>query len=130
MITRRAHVRRPSASRALPASCPSCGWHAESDADKSMLRDELLTEWWAVDPLTSSMVTTSQQYCHHCRPVDVYLVACLACGDGPLLAGELATLALTNKPALPPLVADVLTENGWRQLADVRGKGPGWVCCR
>jgi hypothetical protein len=98
--------------------------------DKTMLRDELLTEWWAVDPLNRATVTTSRRYCHHCRPTDVYLVACLACGDGPLLAGELAALALTSKPALPPVVAEVLTKNGWRQRDEVRGKGPGWVCCR
>ncbi|GAA1616422.1 hypothetical protein GCM10009789_83020 [Kribbella sancticallisti] len=130
MITRRAHARRTGASRRLPSNCPSCGWQADSAEDKKLLQDELLTEWWALGQVEPATMTTEQKYCGQCRPSTVYLVACGICRDGPLLAGELAAVAIASEPDLPVVVAEALTDRGWRQLADVRGKGPGWVCCR
>jgi hypothetical protein len=59
----------------------------------------------------------------------VYAVACLACGDGPLLARELADFARDTDPAqLPTIVTTELTRTGWRWTATPHATG--WVCCQ
>lgn len=33
---------------------------------------------------------TENRHCGHCQPHTVHIVACLVCGDGPILSGRLA----------------------------------------
>lgn len=54
---------------------------------------------------------------------------CLDCGDGPILAGELADTAHDADPQqLPSIVVDQLTAAGWRWATTALASG--WVCCR
>lgn len=56
-------------------------------------------------------------------------MACLACGDGPLLTGRLAELARDTDPQLlPDVVTSELVRAGWR-WADTP-HASGWVCCQ
>jgi hypothetical protein len=69
---------------------------------------------------------TKSRHCYRCQPHEVYVVACLVCGDGPILAGELAAQALDSTTGLPQMVLDELARHGWRPA----GNAAGWVCCQ
>jgi hypothetical protein len=106
--------------------CPSCGWQPDAEADRIRLREDLATEWWAADPDRAGAVVKSR-HCVRCQPHQVYVVACFACGDGPILAGDLAMMALDSEEDGPPApIREILEQNGWRPALN----GAGWVCCR
>jgi hypothetical protein len=59
----------------------------------------------------------------------VYVVACLVCGDGPILADQLAETGRDANPQqISGTVVDQLTATGWRWGAG--NTISGWVCCR
>ena len=92
------------------------------------LREEIQTNWWSTSTIDPGRVDVAQ-YCGRCQPHSVYAVACLACGDGPLLTGELAELARDTEPQqLPELVTSELTRAGWRWADTTHGSG--WICCQ
>ncbi|MGW5190703.1 hypothetical protein ACWEOO_15700 [Kribbella sp. NPDC004138] len=56
-------------------------------------------------------------------------MACLACGDGPLLTGQLAEIARDIGPQqLPAVITDQLAAAGWQWTTT--SYGTGWVCCQ
>jgi hypothetical protein len=56
-------------------------------------------------------------------------VACLACGDGPILSGRLAQAVIDADPQqLPQAVVDELIRTGWHWTATPYATG--WVCCQ
>src|SRR5437016_1552714 len=68
-----------------------------------------------VDHLDHPGQLTEARHCGRCQPHNVYIVACLMCGDGPILAGELAEAIRDADPQqLPSIVVDQLTTSGWR----------------
>lgn len=118
--------RRPPATAGHRRRCPSCGWCPDVWIQQRELRDDLETVWWSIDPRDPAQVVEGR-HCVQCQPHRVYPVACRACGDGPILADELAEQAsTTGVGGLPPAVTDLLVLNGWRPALD----GSGWVCCR
>ena len=57
-----------------------------------------------VDHRHSSAQIRLTHHCGRCQPHTVHTVACLACGDGPLLTGNLAELAHnTDSQRLPDI---------------------------
>jgi hypothetical protein len=90
------------------------------------LREELQTEWWSTTSQDPARVVTTL-HCGRCQPHTVYAIACLACGDGPLLTGQFAEAARDTDPqGLPAVVTDQLTASGWRWATT--SYGAGWVC--
>lgn len=51
----------------------------------------------------------------------MYVVACLVCGDGPIVSGQLAKATIEADPQrLPSIVIDQLTTAGWRRRTSPR----------
>jgi hypothetical protein len=122
------HQPRQSRSGQHRPVCPTCGWAPHSGSETERLREELQTVWWSVTTTPPGQVIQTR-HCGRCQPHNVYVVACLVCGDGPILAGPLADATRDADPQqLPTIVVDQLATAGWR-----RGTGAltlGWVCCR
>lgn len=107
--------------------CPSCGGVPNGKVAAARLREELQTDWWSTTDQDPARVVVTR-HCGQCQPHTVYAVACLACGDGPLLAGELAELADSGPQQLPTIVTSELTRTGWRWIASPHATGR--VCCQ
>lgn len=106
--------------------CPTCGSAPHSDAATERLREELQTIWWS---LASADQLIKSRHCGQCQPHNVYVVACLVCGDGPILAGQLAEATRDAGPQRSPqVVIDELTRTGWRWATTPYASG--WVCCQ
>ncbi|MFG1626255.1 helix-turn-helix domain-containing protein [Kribbella sp. NPDC049227] len=106
--------------------CPGCGSVPDGEIAAARLRDELQTESWSTAGTDPGRVEVTR-HCGRCQPHTVYAIACLACGDGPLLTGELVELARETEPQRPPeTVVDQLTATGWRWATTT--SGDGWVC--
>ncbi|MFF1818410.1 recombinase family protein [Kribbella sp. NPDC058245] len=108
-------------------ACPGCGTVPNGKTVAARLREELQTEWWSTSANGDRIQVT--RHCGRCQPHTVYAVACLACGDGPLLTGELADVARDTDPQeLPEVVVSELIRTGrcWTETS----YGNGWVCCR
>lgn len=89
-------------TRAL--ACCVCG---AAPRDPSAAAD-LATPWLLRDP---DGAVVARRYCRGCAPRGpVGEIACVMCGDGPLLAGELAGDDLLTGAA----VDDWLLSSGWR----------------
>ncbi|MFB6726729.1 hypothetical protein ACFCV3_41550 [Kribbella sp. NPDC056345] len=113
------------AVRHRPA-CPTCHTTLDDDASAARLREELRTAWWSTSDQDPGRITVTR-HCGHCQPHTVYIVVCLVCGDGPILAGQLARDVLDSHPQrLPAAVVDELTRTGWRPA--VTTHATGWVC--
>ncbi|HEY3514587.1 MAG TPA: hypothetical protein VGL36_35735 [Kribbella sp.] len=103
-------------------SCPTCG-HAPTAGVESAEQHQDLQVTWLVEAAPGSLVV--RHFCAECQPRGaVYVIACRACGDGPMLTGRLAEQAIAGE--LSPSVVDALTATGWRPARD----NDGWVCCR
>jgi hypothetical protein len=108
--------------------CPTCSWAPHSSSEAKRLREELQTAWWSVAEANPDQVIQTR-HCGRCQPHTVYVVACLVCGDGPILSGHLAEATLDADPQqLPAVVVDQLTAAGWRWGTGTLASG--WVCCR
>jgi hypothetical protein len=92
------------------------------------MREELQTAWWSINYQTPHRVTETRYYAR-CEPHTMYAVACLACGDGPILSGRLAQAVIDADPQqLPQAVVDELIRTGWHWTATPYATG--WVCCQ
>jgi hypothetical protein len=116
-----AHAAHRQARRpARPAPCcptadPRVRWNQ---------RQDLEVVWLYTDP-TDPAAVVERSHCTQCQPRSGYTsVDCATCGDGPMLAGELAAHT-TAEPAPPAPVLDWLTTRGWRVAADGRTTCPG-----
>ena len=108
--------------------CPTCGDAPGNQTEAARLREELQTDWWSTTDQDLSRIVVTR-HCGRCQPHTVYALACLACGDGPLLTGSLAELARDTDPQqLPAVVTDQLTASGWQWATT--SYGAGWVCCQ
>lgn len=115
----------PAGSQRL--ACPGCGTVPNGKIVAARLREELQTEWWSTSSAEPALIQLTR-HCGRCQPHTVYAVACLACGDGPLLTGDLADLARDADPQqLPPAVTERLTAEGWH-WATTSSYGTGWIC--
>ncbi|MEV6415353.1 hypothetical protein [Kribbella sp. NPDC051718] len=109
-------------------ACPSCGDTPGNNSEAARLREELQTEWWSASDQDPARIVVTQ-HCGRCQPHTVYAMACLACGDGPLLAGELAELARDADPQqLPAVVTEQLIADEWQWATT--SSGTGWICRR
>ncbi|HEY0616397.1 MAG TPA: recombinase family protein [Kribbella sp.] len=107
-------------------ACPGCGTVPNGKIVAARLREEVQTDWWSTTDTDPDRIVVTQ-HCGRCQPHSVYALACLACGDGPLLTGELAELARDTEPQeLPAVVTNQLTATGWQWATT--SYGAGWVC--
>jgi len=99
----------PRASRA----CPSCGHDPRTRAEATAQRADLAVTWLSADPDRLGQVLTRRHY-RHCQPHSpVADIACVVCGDGPILAGALAA-AVTGAGSPPEPVQRWLAAEGWQ----------------
>jgi len=106
-------------SRAGLPGCGSCGRQVSDSGEAQRLLADRAVIW-----LVAGVGGVEQRrFCCACAPPGpVTDIACVSCGDGPLLAG-----ALTTGPTLS--VVDVwLDEHGWRRAALV-DPGEGAMLC-
>lgn len=114
-----------SAVQHRPA-CPTCRTIPADDAGAARMREELRTAWWSISDQDPGRIEVTR-HCGHCQPHNVYILVCMVCGDGPILAGQLAQTIKDSYPArLPPAVVIELTRTGWRHA--VPNLALGWVC--
>jgi hypothetical protein len=126
-VTTRHQPSRSRAGRHHPV-CPTCGWAPNSGSEAERLREELQTFWWSVTEANPDQVIQTR-HCGRCQPHTVYVVACMVCCDGSILAGQLANDTLGSDPhQLPSIVVDQLTAARWRRGTSELASG--WVCCR
>lgn len=100
-----------------PSVCPACGTAPETAGDRFQLRRDLTVFWLYADPDHPHGVRV-QRHCRHCQPHNrLAVVECARCGQGPMLAGDLANEM--TEDALPELAARRLTLAGWRTDPDL-----------
>ena len=96
------------ASRARPAatsqSCAGTRWRQ---------RQDLAITWLYPDPAADPLRVVERVHCSVCQPhQQAATVVCELCGDGPLLAGDLAAAADDDLP--PSMVLEWLVNKGWQ----------------
>ena len=138
-----AAARRAAAAR-RPHRCPSCGRRATTGPDAARLTAELKVEWLLRphSPGNPTAAVALARFCAHCaRRGPVTDLACITCGDGPLVPSPLSSAAAPagaarSDPAAPPASSpDALAGDGDGALqAWLAGRGwipvppTGWRC--
>jgi hypothetical protein len=123
-VTARLHGQRRTASHRAGRGCPTCGLVPTVQAEVVEQRLDLQVVWLAAHPAHPAQLT-ARRFCAECQPRGVvYAIACRACGDGPMLTGDLAEAAVGGD--LLPVVTAALAARGWRPARD----RSGWVCCQ
>lgn len=104
-------VEPPTTARRTARACPTCGHEPTTRAEAVNQRADLAVTWLHLDPDEPGRVV-ARQHCRSCQPDEPAVdVACRVCGDGPILAGELAEKAAGG---LPDPVLCWLAEAGWQ----------------
>ncbi|MBD8057158.1 recombinase family protein [Rhodococcus ruber] len=99
--------------RKTPRACPSCGHEPTTRGEAAHQRADLAVTWLHLDPNVPGEVV-ARNHCRSCQPGEPAVdVACTVCGDGPILAGELAA-DVGSDGGLPRPVRRWLTDAGWR----------------
>lgn len=103
-------VRQRESMSAL--ACPTCGNEPVDAQTRWRQRQDLAVTWLYPDP-GSELRVLERVHCSSCQPhLQAATVVCQRCGDGPLLAGDLAA-AMTD--GLPPVVVRTwLLTKGWQ----------------
>jgi len=103
------HASPPRTSRA----CPGC-WHEPTTREEATTqRADLAVTWLSAEPGRPGQVLT-RRHCRRCQPHGpVVDIACAVCGDGPILAGDLATAA-TDAGTPPKPLQQWLAADGWQ----------------
>jgi len=113
-----------SAALAIPAdrlACTTCGHRPLSLRDLHRYRQDLLEPWLYLDQDRPGEVV-ERHHCARCQPHDsASALACAVCGDGPLLAGELADQVRNERT--PPNLA---RRAGWTSTAGARTHASAW----
>lgn len=123
-MTARVRGQRRTAAHRQPRSCPTCAYMPTAAEEIAAQRLDLQVLWLAEEPDHPDRLAVGR-FCAQCQPRGaVYVLACRACGDGPMLTGALAETAMGGD--LPGVVVDALAERGWRPARD----RSGWVCCQ
>ncbi|WP_083395733.1 transposase family protein [Rhodococcus koreensis] len=100
-----------------PRICPTCGHEPTTRAEAAHQRADLAVTWLHPDPDHRGTVT-SRHHCRHCEPGQpVFDIACSVCGDGPILADQLAELAMNGDLIKP--VQRWLAAAGWTVTPDL-----------
>ncbi|NLE81243.1 MAG: recombinase family protein [Rhodococcus sp.] len=104
-------VEHPTRPRKTSRACPSCGHEPTTRSEAVHQRADLAVSWLYLDPDAPGTIV-ARNHCRSCQPEEPAVdVACAVCGDGPILAGELAT---GTNDALSAPVQRWLTDAGWR----------------
>jgi DNA invertase Pin-like site-specific DNA recombinase len=101
------------AIRAL--ACPTCGHEPATRPEALQQREDLATVW--LHRPDAGTPITEDTYCAHCQPsgTPTVLLSCVRCGDGPLLAGNLAeAVEARTDGQLPSALRAWLAEQGWQ----------------
>ena len=94
------------------SACPTCGNEPVSAGDRWRQRQDLAITWLYPDP-ASELRVAERVHCSACQPHQrVATVVCELCGDGPLLAGDLAAGATDDLPLA--VVRTWLVNKGWQ----------------
>lgn len=110
----------PEASPPTPRTgraCPSCGHDPTTREEAAAQRADLAVTWLCADPDQAGQILT-RRYCRRCQPHGAVVdVACVVCGDGPIITGALATT--TPGADTPGPVQRWLAADGWQLTPDV-----------
>jgi len=107
----------PSAPRASRA-CPGCGHDPRTREEATAQRADLAVTWLCADPDRPRQVLI-RRHCRRCQPHSpVADIACVVCGDGPILAGALAA-AVTGAGSPPEPVQRWLAAEGWQLVPEL-----------
>ncbi len=103
----------PTSAPRMSRACPSCGHDPTTREEATAQRVDLAVTWLCTDPDRPGQILT-RRHCRRCQPHSAVAdVACVACGDGPILAGDLATAA-TGADTPPEPVQRWLAAEGWQ----------------
>lgn len=92
-------------------ACPTCDNQPLDVHSRRRQRHDLAATWLYPDP-ASQLRVIERVHCAACQPHQrVATVVCELCGDGPLLAGDLAAGATDELP--PAVVRTWLVTHGW-----------------
>lgn len=114
-------VRQREAMRA--SRCPTCGNEPVEARARWQQRQDLAIVWLYPDPGRPDDAVVETHHCAHCQPHQQFqTIVCPLCGDGPMVAGDLAD-ATPDERTPPPTVRRWLDEQAWRDDPDA-----GLVC--
>jgi len=108
----------PTSAPRTSRACPSCGHDPTTREEATTQRADLAVTWLCTDPGRPGQVLT-RRHCRRCQPHGpVVDLACAVCGDGPILAGALATAAI-DAGTPPEPVQQWLAADGWQLVPDL-----------
>jgi DNA invertase Pin-like site-specific DNA recombinase len=103
-------VRQRESMRA--SRCPTCGNEPRDAQTRWHQRQDLAITWLYPDPADPLRVV-ERVHCSVCQPHQrAATVVCELCGDGPLLAGDLAAASDDDLPS--SMVLEWLVDKGWQ----------------
>jgi len=112
------HTGAPASAPRTSRACPGCGHEPTTREEATTQRADLAVTWLCTDPNRPERLLP-RQHCRHCQPHGpVVDIACAVCGDGPILAGDLATAAI-NAGTPPEPVQQRLSADGWQLVPDL-----------
>ena len=101
-----------------PRICPSCGYEPSTRAEAVHQRADLAVIWLHPN-LDDPNAVVARSHCRHCEPPPpAFDVACVVCGDGPILADGFAQTAQDG--ILPDPVQQWLTASGWAVVPELQ----------
>jgi len=112
------HTGAPASAPRTSRACPGCGHEPRTREEATTQRADLAVTWLCADPNRPGQVLT-RRHCRRCQPHGpVVDLACVVCGDGPILAGALATAAI-DAGTPPEPVQQWLAADGWRLIPEL-----------
>ncbi len=112
------HTPAPASAPRTSRACPNCGHEPRTREEATTQRADLAVTWLSTDPHRPEQLLPGQ-HCRHCQPHHpVVDIACVVCGDGPILAGDLAAAA-TDAGYPPKPVQHWLAADGWQLAPDL-----------
>lgn len=103
----------PTSAPRMSRACPSCRHDPKTREEATAQRADLAVIWLCTDPDRPGQVLT-RRHCRRCQPHGAVAdIACVACGDGPILAGDLAA-AVTGAGTPSEPVQRWLAAEGWQ----------------
>lgn len=104
------------------SQCPTCGNEPVQARARWQQRQDLAIVWLYADPDQPGTVI-EKHHCAECQPHQHFAtVVCPLCGDGPIVAGDLADL-MPDENNPPAAIRGWLAEQGWHDDPD-----DGLVC--
>jgi len=107
------HTGAPASAPRTSRACPGCGHEPSTREEATTQRADLAVTWLCADPHRPGQLLP-RRHCRRCQPHGPVLdIACAVCGDGPILAGALATAAI-DAGITPEPVQQWLAADGWQ----------------